>query len=997
MSQDVDVPRAPFDWESLVGVRMFSWLGGVTIFLGAIFLFRYSVEHGWLRPLFRAIFGFGAGVALLAGSQTRRARQYAVSANAISATAILILYATSIACRDRWHLFGSGAVFALMILCTAGAVGLSIARDSYWIAVMALAGGFSTPYLLRTGEDHPISLFAYLLLLNAGLAWVAYRKKWPALIAISTVLTTLYQWGWAAKFLTVSKLPLALGIFLVFPVFTAVAYAAAQRGEARKRDSLLDNTVAISSLLPLLFALFLGAVPAYGANSGSLFVYLLCIDIGIAVLAGSRRGPEVLHVVASVATLLTFGVWVGVSYQSSMWPSVLAWNAVFVLLYLAVPFVLSGLRRPLEREGKGAVLVAPLLLFVYPILAAREPATASPGLLFGILFALMAAIALAALLLEKGVIYRTAAVFAVAAQWVWSSEQLRLENLSGALGFYAAFALFFLAVPALARRFRRRMTRSVAAGTEAYDSGSWIALSGHVFLLFVVLRPELARHAAALLAVLALLDLAAGVAALYLRRAGLHLAAVVATQILLVFLVATLSDAPYPRIASSYAIGIAAFAAVLLIAGYLLHGTGEPSEGSPWASPHPVSLYGLATAFALFGAWCVLMVSIVLPGAPAFAFVLTATLLLLVSILALVERSGWHGMTVLAVVPAALTATLWTARAAATWGENALLGAALYAVFLAAPVVFAMRGRNRREPYLAAVLFSLPWFLLARSSFMDAGWNDRIGLLPLAQAGLLLGLVVHLVRIEPAERRDRGRLALVAGAALAFLTAAVPLQLEKQWITVAWALETAALCWLFRRLRHTGLLLWSGGLAAAVFVRLVLNPAVFGYHLRAAIPIWNWYLYTYAVCAAAFFAAAVLLRREEDHIEGTILRFSSVLSAAGVVFLFVVLNIEIADWFSRGASITFDLFSRNLGQSLAYTLGWALFAIALLIAGIALRTRAARIAALGLLIATILKCFLYDLLRLGGLYVVGSLLGLGICLFAVAILLQKFVMAPRGE
>ena len=79
----------------------------------------------------------------------------------------------------------------------------------------------------------------------------------------------------------------------------------------------------------------------------------------------------------------------------------------------------------------------------------------------------------------------------------------------------------------------------------------------------------------------------------------------------------------------------------------------------------------------------------------------------------------------------------------------------------------------------------------------------------------------------------------------------------------------------------------------------------------------------------------------------------------------------------------------------------SLVAVGMLIAGIAFHTRSARVAALLLLVVTILKCFLHDLARLGGLYRVGSLLGLAISLVLVGILLQKFVMsktaAAHGE
>jgi uncharacterized membrane protein len=72
----------------------------------------------------------------------------------------------------------------------------------------------------------------------------------------------------------------------------------------------------------------------------------------------------------------------------------------------------------------------------------------------------------------------------------------------------------------------------------------------------------------------------------------------------------------------------------------------------------------------------------------------------------------------------------------------------------------------------------------------------------------------------------------------------------------------------------------------------------------------------------------------------------------------------------------------------------------MLIAGLLLHSRATRIAAIILLLVTVLKCFLHDLARLGGLYRVGSLLGLTISLLLVGVLLQKFVIrkaAPPAE
>jgi uncharacterized membrane protein len=120
------------------------------------------------------------------------------------------------------------------------------------------------------------------------------------------------------------------------------------------------------------------------------------------------------------------------------------------------------------------------------------------------------------------------------------------------------------------------------------------------------------------------------------------------------------------------------------------------------------------------------------------------------------------------------------------------------------------------------------------------------------------------------------------------------------------------------------------------------------------------------------------------------------LPAGGVLLIFWLLNIEIGDFYSTGSRITFK-FSATLLQDMTFTLAWALFAVALLAAGIVIRNQPARIASLSLLVVTILKCFIHDLARLGGLYRVFSFVGLAICLTLVALALQRYVLSARKE
>ncbi len=151
-------------------MKLFSAIAGIALVVAAVFFLSYSIEAGWLQPPVRVAIGMLVAVALLVVCELKAARRYPVTANALDAAAIAILFATFFAAHALWNLIPSLVAFGLLAMVTALAVLLSIRRESLFIAVLGLLGGFATPALLSTGENRPIPLFAYLLLLNIGLA-----------------------------------------------------------------------------------------------------------------------------------------------------------------------------------------------------------------------------------------------------------------------------------------------------------------------------------------------------------------------------------------------------------------------------------------------------------------------------------------------------------------------------------------------------------------------------------------------------------------------------------------------------------------------------------------------------------------------------------------------------------------------------------------------------------------------------------------------------------
>jgi hypothetical protein len=1084
--------RPTIDWESLIGVKLFSAIAGVALVFAAVFFLRYSIEHGWLQPPIRVIIGIAVGVGLLVLCELKAARRYPVTANALDAAAIAILFSTFFAAHALWNLIPAVVAFALLALATALAAILSIRRESLFIAVLGLLGGFATPALLSTGENRPIPLFAYLMLLNLGLAWVAQRQTWPMLTKLTLVLTVVYQWGWVFKYLDASQITLAMGIFLVFPVvsFASLLLTTRRTVDEAATDSKtpFETTALAAAVLPLLFVAYLAAVPAYGARPGLLFGFLLIIDTGLLVVALGRR-QEVAHAAGALATILVPAIWLAVSYSPRARFIALAFTALFALFFSIAPIVARRLGRPFEGAAAQAMFVAPLLLFLPAALARIEPAFAAPLPLFATTVGLLLLVAWRAAAERDGRLYFIAAFFAIATQAAWSITHLSAATLGTAIRWYAIFGLVSLGAPLTARRWARpfepawgsgamliaslglllflaagpvsadalwglafllavinagMFIESGAAGLPAvsivgsigsfgilgvwwmrsaavvgllpslavmtgltlitltgyawshrqspatpasqssdvsFGQGLYIGLAGHLFLLFVTVNREWSTPPWPLFGTLAVLTLAVSVTSLATRLPILHAAGAVGAAIVTTAWAGTVSSA-WATVALAAAAAPGAFALAWM---RVARRAGQLGSSS-WAS----------AAITLLLAQLAVVLASSNETPPPFPLIVVSHVAYVSALLAIAWVKRWEHLSLFVVLSSWMTALGWQGAHPGEWQQLLLLGSALYAVFIAYPIVLGQRARAERHPYIAAVLASAMFFFTARSAVLAGGYANIVGIVPVVAGGVMAWLLRSLLKLEQPGQRDLGRLALVAGTALAFITVAIPLQLKHQWITIGWAVEGAALAWLYGRIPHRGLLWTASALLATVMARLAMNPSVLVYEPRGALRIFNWYLYTYAICAATMFVAGWLFTRTEDELPGGLPRPSRWLPAFATILLFILLNIEIADYYAVGPALAFR-FGVTLSQDLTYTIGWLAFGMLMLAAGIWLGVRAARVAAVALIAVTTFKCFLYDLGSLEGLYRVASFVGLAMSLSLVALALQKYVLARPKE
>lgn len=248
---------------------------------------------------------------------------------------------------------------------------------------------------------------------------------------------------------------------------------------------------------------------------------------------------------------------------------------------------------------------------------------------------------------------------------------------------------------------------------------------------------------------------------------------------------------------------------------------------------------------------------------------------------------------------------------------------------------------------------------------------------------------IALTRRLIADGAGLAQRAWAGGLAIWFITLIFPFQFDYEWLTLAWALEGAGLCWLFTRLPHDGLRLTGFGLSVIAFARLLLLGTVLDYEsIPLGLPMSVWLLISFGMSSAALMAGAHWLKSPHHLWREIPLR--ALLWIGGGVLLFLLVNLQIANAFTpTGAHHLTLQFGGNFARDMSYSIAWGLFSLGLLVIGFWKETAGARYAAVGLLLVTLAKLFLHDLDQVGSIYRIGAFLVVSVIALGASFLYQR--------
>ncbi len=849
-----------------------------------------------------------------------------------------------------------------------------------WIGgfVLFLAAAFFVKYSIDNNLISPQLRVALGFLLAIGLLVTGLRLslkdyRVTAQTLCSTGILILYVDVFASHaFYHFIGVPAA---FLLMILITTVAFLLAVRLDAR-----------VVAILGLLGGFLTPPLLSTGEdNPLGLFSYIFILDAGLIGIA-LRKKWRFLVLLGAAGTML-----MQIGWASEFFTVQKVWTAWIIFAVFEVLFVLALLiARRLEQIdhwiSASALSISFLVICFAFYLLGFSKLGERPGTVFS--FCLLAEVGLMTAVLVRPSLHlahRIAGILVFFLLAIWTLGFLREPLLNWALGLSLAFAIAHSAFPLILQRM----------DPEAGGS-SWVHLFPALSMLLILIPIfKLTEVSLAVWFVILFVDLLAVCLAI-LTASVLSLIGVL--LLTLFAMAAWIARVPVSSFELSEGLSlIAGFAIFFFAAGIyagrkILEGNLKSVSSPDTTAEHPSQiptdqLAHIPALSSVLPFMLLMLVVIRIPlkdPSPVFAVAL-----LLVFLILGIWR--WLQMDLLTVV-----ALLCCLALEYTWYsfhfdplQPALMILLWYllffGIFAALPFLFRTQLQNRVIPWAVSALSGPLHFYLFYKIVDSAYQNPYMGILPAAfSIPPLVSLMLRIRSLPSDEVTRNSQLAYFGGAALFFITLIFPIQFEREWITIGWALEGAALLWLFHRIPHPGLR-WLGCILLGIaFVRLTMNPAVLHYYERSTTPILNWYLYTYGIVTACLFIGGRLEGRVTDS------SMRPLLYTLGTILGFLLLNIEIADYFSKGKTLSFQ-FSGNFARDMTYSIAWALFAFIMLIVGINRKLKPPRYAAIGLIGITLLKLFFHDLSNLKHLYRVGALVAVAIVLILASYLYQRFV------
>ena len=225
------VPPTTRDLEGRIGSHWLNRIGIAALLIGVSYFLKYAFESNWIGPEAQILIGVIAGSAMVVWSEWFRSRGYQAFSYSLKAVGIGALYLSLWAAFQVYSLIPMSVAFAAMVVVTAVTVGLAVRQNAEILAAFALAGGFATPVLISSGQNHQVALLSYLALLNVATLVLDISRAWRRLLLLSFAGTVALYFAWYAEFYSPGQFASSFAFATLFFAIFAIATVLGRSGQ----------------------------------------------------------------------------------------------------------------------------------------------------------------------------------------------------------------------------------------------------------------------------------------------------------------------------------------------------------------------------------------------------------------------------------------------------------------------------------------------------------------------------------------------------------------------------------------------------------------------------------------------------------------------------------------------------------------------------------------------------------------------------------------------
>ena len=183
------------DLEKFIGENLVSKIGIAILVLAIAYFVKFAIDNNWVGAVGRVGIGLLCG-AILTGAAHKLQNSYKAFSSVLIGGGLAVFYFTITLAYQQFHLFNQTTAFIIMVVITAFAVSLSLLYDRQEVAIIALVGGFASPFMASNGSGDYKALFIYLIILNSALLAIAFKKGWRLLNLLAFVFTIILYGSW---------------------------------------------------------------------------------------------------------------------------------------------------------------------------------------------------------------------------------------------------------------------------------------------------------------------------------------------------------------------------------------------------------------------------------------------------------------------------------------------------------------------------------------------------------------------------------------------------------------------------------------------------------------------------------------------------------------------------------------------------------------------------------------------------------------------------------